>query len=310
MNGSGGSMPKRTNQFQQLVAYIYKRTAPLGAAVTESAMLREDGEGAEREIDILVEARLAGHDIKVAVECRDRARDETLEWIDGLSGKTSRLKLNKVVAVSSSGFSPGAQRKAADHNIDLLTAHEAATVDWASRVAAEAFKVLTHSHQLMRLGAFSKERTEIAYTEIDPGGQITHKDGRAEKLFPVLRHYFATRWQQRVGEMLDAKIAEKWQSYVDDPRPRYCEISVDDLGAEIILDGETIRIDRLVFGCGTIFNVESAPVNNFVLGPHMLSRFTAQLGDRNFRVSLITCDDGSTRDIQVEFAGSGGARVV
>jgi hypothetical protein len=46
-------MPKRSNDFQRLVAYIYKNVAPIGATVTESATLRE-GDGTEREVDILV----------------------------------------------------------------------------------------------------------------------------------------------------------------------------------------------------------------------------------------------------------------
>jgi hypothetical protein len=34
-----GSMPKRTNEFQQLVAYIYSKITPMGGQVTESAEL-------------------------------------------------------------------------------------------------------------------------------------------------------------------------------------------------------------------------------------------------------------------------------
>ena len=98
-------MPKRTNEFQRIVAYIYSQIVPTGGRVTESAFLREDGTGQPREVDVLVEHNIAGHDISIAVECRDYTRDQNLEWIDNLIGKYSRLKVSHVVAVSSSPFS-------------------------------------------------------------------------------------------------------------------------------------------------------------------------------------------------------------
>ena len=134
-------MPKRTNEFQQLVAYIYSRITPMGGQVTESAELLEDGSTKKREIDILIEHKVSGIELKIAIECRDRSRDETVEWIDSLIGKYSRLKVNKVVAVSSTGFSNEAERKAAAHGIDTITAEEATKVDWAARIAAELFTV-------------------------------------------------------------------------------------------------------------------------------------------------------------------------
>jgi hypothetical protein len=37
-------MPKRSNDFQKVVAVIYAQVAPKGGRVRESAMLPEDGE--------------------------------------------------------------------------------------------------------------------------------------------------------------------------------------------------------------------------------------------------------------------------
>jgi hypothetical protein len=88
----GKTMPKRTNEFQQLVAYIYSKISPIGATVTESAEL-PDGSGAKREIDVLIEHKIADIEIKIAVECRDRSRYETLEWIDSLLIKWSLFPL-------------------------------------------------------------------------------------------------------------------------------------------------------------------------------------------------------------------------
>jgi len=97
-------MPKRTNDFQTLIKFIYDRITPADGTVTESAMIYDKDSNTLREVDILIEHKISGHTIKIAVECRDRSRKDTIEWIDGLVGKTSSLNVDKVVAVSKKGF--------------------------------------------------------------------------------------------------------------------------------------------------------------------------------------------------------------
>src|SRR5574337_1919054 len=80
-------MPARTNEFQQLVRRIYEQLVPAGATVTESAFLTERDSSSSREVDILVEFRLADTVIRLAVERRDRYRASDIEWIDQLIGK-------------------------------------------------------------------------------------------------------------------------------------------------------------------------------------------------------------------------------
>lgn len=123
-------MPKRTNDFQSLVKKIYEQIVPAGGVVTESAEVWDKEAGILREVDILVSHEYAGHEFSFVVECRDRSREETVEWIDGLVGKTKALNLAKVIAVSSSGFSSSAIRKAKENGIETLTLTEAGEQDW------------------------------------------------------------------------------------------------------------------------------------------------------------------------------------
>ena len=105
-------MPKRSNDFQSLIKTIYDQIVPKGGTVTESGMVYDREAETLREVDILVKYRYAGHDFRFIVECRDRSRTETIEWIDALVGKTKSLNVNKVIAVSSKGFSVSAINKA------------------------------------------------------------------------------------------------------------------------------------------------------------------------------------------------------
>jgi hypothetical protein len=123
-------MPKRTNDFQSLVKTIYEQIVPTGGVVTESAEVWDKEAGILREVDILVRYEYAGHEFSFVVECRDRSRKETVEWIDGLVGKTKALNVAKVIAVASSGFASSAKRKAKENGIETLTLKEAGEQDW------------------------------------------------------------------------------------------------------------------------------------------------------------------------------------
>lgn len=106
-------MPKRTNDFQELITSVYKQIVRDGGKVTESGMVYDKDADTLREVDILVEYRYAHHNFKIAIECRDRSRKDSVEWIDSLIGKAKSLSVNKVVAVSKEGFTEPAKRKLA-----------------------------------------------------------------------------------------------------------------------------------------------------------------------------------------------------
>src|ERR1051326_5138561 len=117
-------MPKRTTREQRLVKKIYQSMATAGAKVEESPERTERGRSAKREIDLLLEQDLFGTPIRIAVEVRGRKRKDTLEWIDGLVGKYKDMNVQKIIAVSTSGFTPEALIKAQDEKIDTLTLAE------------------------------------------------------------------------------------------------------------------------------------------------------------------------------------------
>jgi hypothetical protein len=128
-------MPKRTNEFQTLVKRLYEQMAGSGEKVTESAMVKERGLQTEREIDILLQRRIFGTNMRIAVECRGRADKDDIEWIDALIGKYRDLDIEKIIAVSKSGFTKAAKEKGALNRIDTLTMEEGLDTDWPSQFA-------------------------------------------------------------------------------------------------------------------------------------------------------------------------------
>lgn len=128
-------MPQRTNQFQRIVHVIADLLAPSSATVRSSVELPERESGILREVDTVIEIGAGLSMVRIAVECRERGRRADVQWIDELIGKYSRLPIDRIVAVSSSGFSRGAHAKAVSHNIDLITPKEVTSIDWPERFA-------------------------------------------------------------------------------------------------------------------------------------------------------------------------------
>ena len=109
-------MPRRTNEFQQLIAIIQSHLDP-GAVVEESVLLDDRLTNTKREVDVCVRGRLAGQAVVISIECRDRGRPADVSWIDEMNCKHSRLPTNLLVLVSHSGFTQEAVRIADIHGI-------------------------------------------------------------------------------------------------------------------------------------------------------------------------------------------------
>ena len=58
------------------------------------------------EIDITIRGKFGSSIIFVGIECRDRPSDgpQGIDWIELIAGKKSLLKVDKMVAVSTTGF--------------------------------------------------------------------------------------------------------------------------------------------------------------------------------------------------------------
>lgn len=163
-------MPKRTNAFQNLVARIFQLRAEDKSVVVESATVSEAGTDTPAEIDILILKATHGVTLRIAVECRDHARKQTVTWIRELSEKRRSMEIDKVIAVSTSGFTKGAIQKAQKENIDLLTLEAAEEVDWS--------KALLHIS--MSSVAFELELISVTLVldgEISPQGAVDDKVG-------------------------------------------------------------------------------------------------------------------------------------
>jgi len=96
--------------------------------------------------------------------------------------------------------------------------------------------------------------------------------------------------------MLEAKIGESWQYFVDDTTPRWAEIEVKNPG--LTKDGQLLDIEKVIFGVGTFFHVGS-PKGHFALRDHVLSDVVVKTMRADSKLKLIF--DRDAKPISIDF---------
>jgi hypothetical protein len=113
-------------EFEKLIARIEQAMAPSGAVVKSPDHIPDKVTGELREVDASIRYKVGTCPILITIECRDRSNIEDVRWIEQLLEKKRSVGAAMTVAVSSSGFSEPAVKKAAALGIEIRTLREAA----------------------------------------------------------------------------------------------------------------------------------------------------------------------------------------
>lgn len=98
-----------SEQFERQIARVHELIEGIDADVTwDDRVPDPDRPMQTRQIDVSI--RRDGQ--LTLVECRLRKRPQDVDWIEGLVGRRLSLRADAVIAVSASGFTEGAKRKA------------------------------------------------------------------------------------------------------------------------------------------------------------------------------------------------------
>ena len=77
-----------------------------------------------REIDISLRGRIGSSDVLAIIECRKHKGIQDVRWIEQIYGKSQSVLADKAMAISSSGFTEQARKKAKYLNIEFRTLDE------------------------------------------------------------------------------------------------------------------------------------------------------------------------------------------
>lgn len=134
-------------RLENLVAFVEQELLPPGFVVKSNERVFND-EGVQiAEFDIEVHGKVGTTTISWLIECRDRPGHGAApgSWIEQLVGRRTRFGFNKVTAVSTTGFAPGAVDFAKQQGIEL---REVASLDPAE---FKGWLEVSEMHQTRRI---------------------------------------------------------------------------------------------------------------------------------------------------------------
>ena len=216
-------MPKRTNDFQELIATVYEQIVPDGGIVTESGMVFDKDAKTLREVDILVEYRYAHHDFKLVIECRDRSRKDSVEWIDGLIGKVGSLAVDKLVAVSKKGFAKTAVKKAQAHGIDTLTVEEAVETDWEKYPIKPGIVVFSDEHYELHDVLFNDGKQHKSLKELGLDSIVLKEGEEVGSIKETFEYFFLKFLLPQIQEKVKADFLDIFKTKEDISKVLYVE---------------------------------------------------------------------------------------
>ncbi len=109
---------RKGRELELLVARIKELQLP-DARVSSPEIVRDQDTGQEREVDVGVRVQRHSGPIFIALECRDRAATQDVQWVEQLIAKKESVRADVLVGVSSSGFSEPARVKALKRGVLL-----------------------------------------------------------------------------------------------------------------------------------------------------------------------------------------------
>ncbi len=109
-------MSYKSKKFEQIIFQIYDLLKQNNSEVIWDGKVKDpDNPKQDRQIDILIK----NEGFTTHVECRDRKSKQDVMWIEELQGRKQSLNADFLIAVSSSGFTSGAIKKAKRFEIEL-----------------------------------------------------------------------------------------------------------------------------------------------------------------------------------------------
>ncbi len=206
-------MTKRTNAFQKAIHYIHDQLKDSNVVVIESAEMYEINSDppTKREIDVLIEKIVNNKVFRIAIECRDRGKTDDIQWIDCLIGKFINLPVHKIIAVSKSGFSKSAVKKAESFGIELRTLNDITSMDWKSEYQKLGFCELKMTFKIDRYEFNIEGNPSISIT---PEDKIKIK-GRYVKLKTFISWFIQEDFWTRLNQEFNKNMPTLYKTKSD-----------------------------------------------------------------------------------------------
>jgi hypothetical protein len=119
-------MVRKGRNFEEVVKLIEETIAGEKIEVKSPDYIPDKDTGQPREVDISLRGKIGSSNVLIIIECRDRMKNppQDTTWIEQITCKRNSVGADKVIAVSSKGFTEPAKIKAQKNEIELRTFDE------------------------------------------------------------------------------------------------------------------------------------------------------------------------------------------
>lgn len=134
-------MPRAGRFLEILVEHLQRYLGPEGIEVRSPEVFSDGGRNLG-EIDVTLRGDFGSSRLFVGIECRDRRSEgpQGLPWIREIHGKQRQFGIDKMIAVSTTGFTDDAKEFADEIGVDLLAIEDPDSLDlrdWFEAVETE-----------------------------------------------------------------------------------------------------------------------------------------------------------------------------
>jgi hypothetical protein len=296
-------MPKRTNLFQEVVEILHRHSAG-DATIEASAMLPSRSTDALREVDVVIRAKQAGHEVLVSVEAMARARKADRTWVDAMVGKHADLPTSKLVLVAEKGFTRDARAAAVAQNVVALAPED------LPRTGREAAITGAVPALWPKVVSFSIDKLAVTFTDEDVPtngwGDIAPTvfvdGGVLGNLMELIQRLYKARLPELMVQIDLANKTEnsleRWTLVIEPSQGDDIKLAIDDVPKLVFLlneNGIGYSVRRIVAEGRAEIQVSKIPLRHARLGDLSLNfgYGEGKIADRDALVVVSERDSGS-----------------
>ena len=152
-------MTTASQELEQLVARIQQQLAP-DSEVLHDVKLDGHLSKRKRQVDVLVRQNVGQYEIRIVIECKDRARPINVKGVEEFDGLLKDVRGHMGVLVCPSGFSRAAKVRARGLQIELYSPVDTEPHKWQARGLVPAlcnFRSAAMSFEIRTEGTFPFE---------------------------------------------------------------------------------------------------------------------------------------------------------
>jgi hypothetical protein len=186
-NPTKGSSQQKGQDFEELIEKLEKILATNDIQVERNVQIYDDEIEDTRQIDVLLRIKTGAYEFIVIIECRDRSAVEDVIWIEQLAAKGKAVHASKTVAVSSSGFTKNAIKKARKNGIILRKIDDTIIADLAEWFKISKLEIVRNDVRVAGISFIASDNKAITPEQTQMIASQLNTDGSPSTSKPILR---------------------------------------------------------------------------------------------------------------------------